>query len=159
MNQGYPQQPQQPKKGMSTLAIVLIVLGVLLVLFLGTCAAGALWFTHEVKEVEKNLGEGGLVLASPPDVISALGGAKKDYVGAWTSKSGRSTMTIAPNGEIHLKLNEGESKEEITAPIAAFIGDDIDIKVGLELRIKVTSAPHQSGSKWAMTAKNIDWER
>lgn len=156
MNQG---MPPQPKKPMSTAMVLLIVFGVVLVLGLGTCAAGVLWFRSEVKEVEKNLGEGGLVLASPPEVTTALAGPKKDYVGSWHSKRG-STLDITSSGELHMKLDEvGGTKEEFNAPIAAFIGDDMDLKVGLELRIKVSSTPHQADGKWHMTAKSIDWER
>lgn len=126
---------QAPKKGMSTLAIVLIIGGVVLVLGIGTCAAGAVWLGHKAKEVTENLADGGLILVSPPEVVAELAGPKKDYVGTWTSESGKSTLDINPDGNFKLVQDERGSKETLSAPIAAFAGSDLEVRLGITLKV------------------------
>lgn len=152
--------PQQaPKKGMSTLAIVLIIAGVLLVLGIGTCGAGALWLGHQVKEVKESIADGGLVLVSPAEVVTDLAGPKKDYVGSWTSASGKSTLDIQPDGSLKLVQDERGTKETLTAPIAAFAGNDIEIRVGLKFELKVSEPPHRVGDHLEMIARGITFRR
>jgi hypothetical protein len=144
-----------PKKGMSTLAIVLIVLVVLLVLGAGTCIAGLYWAKGKV---EQSIGEGGLVLQSPPDVRAALAGPKKDYVGSWRSKRG-STLVIDSLGNLALETDEGSTKEKLNAPIAAFKGDDMEIHALVTIPIRVSSPPKCGADTCEMTAKGIKFER
>lgn len=151
--------PQAPKKGMSTTTIVLIVVGVLLVLVLGTCAAGAVWVGHKAKEIEKNIADGGLVLASPPEVVADLAGPKKDYVGAWTSESGKSTLVIQADGNFNMVLAEDGSTEKINMAIAAFTGNDFEARAGLTFKVAVSEPPHQSRGHWEMTARKIHFHR
>lgn len=147
------------KKGMSTLTVVLIVAGILLVLALGTCTAGAIWVGHKAKEVKENIADGGLVLASPPEVTAELEGPKKDYVGAWTSASGRSQLDIKADGSLALVQNEHGATEKLTAPIAAFAGNDIELRVGLTFKIDVSVPPHRVGDRFEMTARGIAFHR
>jgi hypothetical protein len=146
----------EEKKGLSTVAIVLIVLGVLLVLGLGTCVGGVYWAKSKV---EKELADGGgVTLVAPPDVKEALAGPKKDYVGSWKSKRG-STLDIAETGEMRLNVDEGGGKETLTAPIARFKGDDMEVHMIVTVTIAVAKPPHQEGGTWRMRAKGIDFER
>ena len=90
---------------MSGLMIALIVVGALAVLGLGTCVAGFFLVKAEVKKVAATLGDGGLVLVSPPAVTADLAGSKKEYVGSWRSKHG-STLDIEPNGTMRFEKDE-----------------------------------------------------
>ena len=154
--QGMPPQ----KKGMSTLSIVLIVIGVLVVLVLGTCAAGAIALQREAKKITDDMGDGGLMLVSPPEVKSALAGPKKDYVGHWKSKKG-SALRISAEGDMLLEKDEdGDGmKEKIEAPIVSFSGNDIVQKPFITLTTHVSEAPHNVGDHWEMTADGIKFSR
>jgi hypothetical protein len=148
-----------PKKGLSTLAIVLIIGGVLLVLGIGTCGAGAVWLGHKAKEVKENIADGGLVLASPPEVVAELAGPKKEYVGSWTSVSGKSTLDIQADGAMKLVQDERGTKETLTAPIAAFVGNDIEIRFGITFKVNVAEPPHRVGAGFEMNARGITFRR
>ena len=152
----YPQQPPPQKKGMSALTIVLIVLGVLFVLGLGTCGVAGYWASKKLEDVKQSIGDGGMVMVAPPDVAAALAGEKKEYVGAWRSKSGKSTLLITPAGQLSYSKAETTTKENISgAAIAAFQGNDIVVKMIVTLTIKVTQPPHASGAKTEMVADGI----
>lgn len=157
-----PYETPPAKPGMSALSIALIVLGALLVLTLGTCAAGVFWVGREAKKFEAEIRDGGavVVLASPPAVVAELAGAKKDYVGAWSSARG-STLRIDADGSMKFDKDEdGDGiKEKITAPIAAFRGDDLEVKMVVTLFVRVTQAPHKVGDHWEMTADGVALER
>jgi hypothetical protein len=158
---GYPppQQPLPPKKGMSAVAIVLIVLGVLALLGIGTCAAGILWVRSNANSIMAGLVDGGgFVLTSPPAVTAELAGAKKDYVGAWRSAQG-STLDIDAAGNMTFAKEENGVKKNLAAPIAEFHGDDIVIKVGLPILVRVTRPPHAVAGHWEMTADGLTLER
>ena len=148
-----------PKKGMSTLTIVLIIAGVALVLGLGTCIGGAVWFGHQVTGVKDNLADGGLVLVAPPAVVAELAGPKKDYVGSWSTASGKSTLDIKDDGSLKLVQDEKGSKETLSAPIAAFVGNDMEIRVGLVIKLEVTEPPHQANGHWEMTVRGMKLSR
>ena len=152
-----PTQP--PKPGMSTLTKVLIGGGIALVLVLGTCGAGAVWLGHKAKEVKESIADGGLVLVAPPEVVAALAGPKKDYIGTWTSESGKSSLAIQADGAMKWDQDERGTKETITAPIAAFTGNDIELHFGLIVKIEVSEPPHQTGGRWEMTARKIRFHR
>jgi hypothetical protein len=159
MNQPYA-QPPVPKKGLSTGMIILIVVGVVFLLILGTCAAGVIWAERKASDFAKDMAEGGVVLVSPPAVTSELAGAKKEYVGAWKSKKG-STMHIASSGNFLRELDEdGDGvKEKTEAPIAAFVGDDMQVKLIVTLLFRVSEPPHQVSGVWHMKVDGIDYER
>lgn len=152
-----PPSPPQ-KKGLSGLAIALIIIGVLAVLGLGTCVAGVFYVKAKAEKFADSIDGGGLVLVSPPEVKTELAGAKKEYVGSWTSKKD-STLDIDAEGNLRLVRDEGGAKETLTAPIAAFQGNDIQIKAFVTLTIPVTSPPHRVGDHWSMTAKGVTFER
>jgi hypothetical protein len=149
-----PPSPPQ-KKGLSGLAIALIVIGVIAVIALGTCTAG---FFYVKGKAEGLVDGGGLVLVSPPEVKAELANAKKDYVGSWRSKKG-STLDIDADGNLKLALDEGGAKETLTAPIASFQGNDMQIKAFVTLTVPVTSPPRRTGDQWSMTAKGVTFER
>lgn len=147
------------KKGMSTLSIVLIISGILLVLVVGTCGAGAVWLGHKAKEVKENIADGGLVLVAPTEVVTALAGPKKDYVGAWTSASGKSTLDIGPEGTLKLVQDDRGMKETLTAPIAAFVGNDMEIRFGITIKVDVSEPPHPTSNGFEMVARGITFRR
>jgi hypothetical protein len=105
---GGPQAPMPVKKGMGALGIVLIVLGIVFVLGLGTCVGGYFWVKGKVSDLVEG---GALDLTSPPAVTAALAGAKKDYVGSWTSKKG-STLDIQSNGQMQYVKVKGSGNDE-----------------------------------------------
>lgn len=157
MQQG---MPPEPKKGMSTLTIVLIVMGVLVVLVGGTCAVGVIAVQREAKKISDDLGDGGLMLVSPPEVKTAVAGPKKDYVGHWKSKKG-SSVRISADGEMVFEKDEdGDGmKEKLEAPIVAFAGNDIVQKPLITITTHVSEPPHQNGDHWEMTADGIHFSR
>lgn len=144
---------------MGTGTILLIVGGVLLLLGLGTCAAGAIWVGHRAKEFKENIADGGLVLVAPPEVVTELSDPKKDYVGAWTSESEKSTLEIHSDGSFKLVQDERGTKETLSAPIAAFIGNDLEIRFGLSFKIAVAEPPHRANNRWEMTLRGIPFHR
>lgn len=141
-------------------AIVLIVLGVLGLVLLGTCGAGVYFAKRTADRVAAELADGGgLVLVSPPAVKSELAGAKADYVGSWRASNG-SELDIAPDGNVHyFKKDLSGASETINAPIASFSGNDIEIKIGVSVFIRVSSPPHKVGAHWEMTASGTTFER
>ncbi len=157
MQQAYP---PPPKKKMSTVMVVLIVFGVLGVLGLGTCGVAAFFINKEVKQISASMGEGGLVVVSPANVLVDLAGPKKDYVGSWRSKRG-SALHIGADGTMKLEKDEdGDGvKESLQAPIASFSGDDIQIQMFVNVTVKVASAPKKISDHWEMTADDIHFER
>jgi hypothetical protein len=148
-----------PPKKSNTLVIVLAIIGVVFVLLLGTCAAAGYLLKRKTAELAENIADGGMVLVAPPEVKAELEGAKKDYVGSWTSTSGKSTLDIDADGNVKLVKDEGGMKETITMPIAAFRGNDIEMKAVVTFRIDVPEPPHREGSTWKMRAKGISWRR
>jgi hypothetical protein len=157
---GY-EQPPPPKSGPSALTIILAVLGVLVLLAIGVCVA---LFFYIKREATRLVGEaidgGGLVMASPAAVTSELAGAKKAYVGSWKSAHG-STLDIDASGYMDYEKDEdGDgNKESIKAPIAAFHGDDMEVKLVVTLTVHVTGAPHKVGDTWEMTADRVTLTR
>ncbi len=151
--------PSPPKKS-NALFIVLGIVGVLLVLLAGTCAVGVFFVKKTTQEIAENLADGGMVLVAPPEVKAELAGPKKDYVGSWRSLSGRSSLDIDSDGNLRLEKDEGGGKETYTMPIAAFRGDDIEVKPVVTLRIEVEEPPHQLPSgRWQMKAKGVTFQR
>jgi hypothetical protein len=151
--------PPSPPKKSNTLAIVLAIIGVLFVLLIGTCAAGTWFLKKKTAEFAENIADGGMVLVAPPEVKAELAGAKKDYVGSWTSASGKSTLDIDADGNVKLVKDEGGMKETITMPIAAFRGNDIEMKAVVTFKIDVPEPPRQEGGTWKMRAKGVSWQR
>jgi hypothetical protein len=150
-------QPPQ-KKGMSVLAIVLIVLGTLLLLGVGTCVAGAFWLKGKAEGALGELADGGgIVLASPPAVKAELAGPRKAYVGSWHGSGG--DLIIDADGNLKFDKHKASGmKESLNAPIAAFVGNDIEIRVLVRMVVKVTP-PHKVGDHWEMTADGVTLER
>lgn len=153
-----PQTPPQ-KKGLSGLAIALIIIGILLVLGMGTCAVGVYFVKKEANKLTEGMADGGgLMLESPAEVKAAIAGDKKDYVGSWKSARG-STLDIDADGNFKLVYDEGGVKETLTAPIAAFRGNDIQIRVFVTITVAVSSPPQRVGDHFTMTAKGTKFER
>lgn len=151
-----PAAPQ--KKGLSGLAIALIIIGVVAVLGLGTCVAGMFYVKAKAEKFADSLDGGGLILVSPPEVKAELAGPKKDYVGSWRGGK-NSSLDIDAEGNLKLVRDEGGAKETFTAPIAAFQGNDMQVKAFVTLTIPVTSPPRRVGDHWTMTAKGVVFER
>ena len=154
-----PQTPPQ-KKGLSGLAIALIIIGILLVLGMGTCAVGVYFVKKEATKLTEGMadGGGGLMLESPAEVKAELAAGKKDYVGSWKSARG-STLDIDENGNFKLVYDEGGVKETLTAPIGAFRGNDIQIRIMITITVAVSSPPQRVGDHFTMTAKGTKFER
>jgi hypothetical protein len=149
---------EKPGSAYRIVAVVLIVVGVLALLGIGTCALGAFIVKRKVDKVASEIADGGIVLAAPPAVKAELAGPKKDYVGSWRSAAG-SSLDIDPDGNMKYVKDEGGAKESITAPIAAFRGDDIEVKFGITLTVRVTEPPRLIGTTWQMKANGVAFER
>jgi uncharacterized cupin superfamily protein len=105
---------------------------------------------------------GGPVIVSRSEVCTALSTTKALYVGAWTSRSGRSTLTVAANGTLRFAQDEGGITEVIEGPIEAFTGDDIVVRKGATVTIKVTQPPRfvgALGGHYEMSSRGLDFER
>ena len=152
-----PPSPPQ-KKGLSGLAIALIIIGVVAVLGLGTCVAGVFYVKAKAEKFADSIDGGAVVLVSPPEVKAELAGAKKEYVGSWKSKKD-STLDIDADGNLKLVRDEGGAKETLTAPIAAFQGNDIQIKAFVTITIPVTSPPHRVGDHLVDDGQGRHFER
>lgn len=154
MNQ--PPGGPAPKKGPSIIVVILALIGGFAVLGLGTCALGAFWVKNKAETLLE--GGAGLVMESPPEVKAELAGPKKEYVGYWVSERA-SRMVIAPDGQFAFVKQEGGMNESFRAPIAAFRGNDIEIKPFIAVVIAVTEPPHEVAGKWRMTARGITFYR
>lgn len=154
---GQPQYPQQPPKSGSSLKTVLIVLGVVMVLGLGTCVGSCLYIKSAASDMVQSMADGGMPLSSPEEVRTALAGAKKDYVGEWKSAGG-SELTIDESGSLHIEKKEGNNKNNLSAPIAAFEGDNIIIKVFVKVTFRVT-APKRVGNEFEIVVDGITFRR
>jgi len=144
-----------PKKGASVLTIVLAIIGAVALLGFGTCVAGAFWVSNKAKAA---LEGGGFTRESPPEVVTALAGPKKDYVGLWVSERG-SRLALDERGRLAFVKAEGGMNESFRAPVAAFKGNDIELHLFVTVTIAVTEPPHQVDGKWRMTAKGIVFYR
>lgn len=145
------------KKGLSGIAIFFIVCGVLTVLALGTCGVSALIIKNKWDGL-KDDDAGPLVLVSPPEVKAELAGPKKDYVGAWKSAHGN-TVVISADGAFAWSYDEGGTKSSMNAAIAAFKGNDIELRAFIRMTYPVTNPPHREGDRWSMTMKDVTFER
>jgi len=47
----------------------------------------------------------------------------------------------------------------MTVPIGAFRGNDIVIRLGIDIKIAVTEPPHKVGKDWIMVARGITFRR
>jgi hypothetical protein len=157
----YPQQPPPSRQEAkwTPLKIGLIIGGMMLFSIITTCGVAAYRGYSTFKEVSANLGEGGIAISSPPEVVTELNGPKKDYIGSWLSTSNKSSLVILENGHMVYHRNEGQNKEEITAPIAKFSGNNIECHFGVKITIAVTTPPHKVGDKFEMVVDGITMTR
>jgi hypothetical protein len=159
--QPYAPPGPPPKKGIGTLGIVLIVIGIVAVVGIGACVGIAFWVKGKAEGIAAEVADGGALIAvSPPDVKAALAGPKKAYVGHWKSKKG-STLAIDADGNMDFEKDEdGDGqKEKIDAPIAAFVGNDMQVKIFVTLTVKVSDPPSNSSGTWKMRADGIELVR
>ena len=117
------------------------------------------WVQKKVTEVAQGAADGGLVMVSPPEVVAELAGAKKGYVGEWRGVGNASTLDIDPQGNVRFERITGGSSEKLTAPIAAFVGSDMEFRAVIKLTIPVSEPPHEVGDHWEMTAKGVKLRR
>jgi hypothetical protein len=161
-NPGYPQPPQgqyqqQPQKSGGGLKTVLIVLCVLLVLGFGACVGTCMYVKSAATDMVQSMQDGGMVLTSPEEVQTALAGPKKDYVGDWTSPAG-STLSISSNGQFNFEQKETGKKRNISAPIGAFEGDNIVVKLIAKITYVVTP-PKKVGSEYVIVVDGVKLTR
>jgi hypothetical protein len=146
---------------MSVVAIVLITLGVVFLLCVATCVGGAFFLKHKAEGFIESVAEGGkLVLVAPDEVKAALAGAKKDYVGSWSSKKG-STLTLDANGNLQFDKDEdGDGvKEKFSAPVAAFVGNDMQCEAIVTITFHVTQPPKMVDGHWQMVVDGVPLSR
>jgi hypothetical protein len=138
---------------------LLIALGIVVVIgsIVGTVVL--FWVQKKVTEVAKDAADGGLVMVSPPEVVAELAGPKKAWVGEWRGVGNASTLDIDAQGNVKLVRITGSSTEKLTAPIAAFVGNDMEFRAVIKLTIPVSEAPHEVGDHWEMTAKGVKLRR
>ncbi|MGH7297990.1 MAG: hypothetical protein ACRELB_23830 [Polyangiaceae bacterium] len=107
---------------------------------------------------------------SPEAVRSQLRGAKKGYVGSWSSSDRvlSASLDIGATGDIsydessRLRATRGEAGdlEADDLHISAFEGDDIVVGgFTPPLRIRVTSRPHEVGDHVEMTSNGVRFVR
>lgn len=147
---------------MSTLAKVLIVIGVVALLGVGTCVGAGFFLVNKASDVVADLADGGgktLVLVSPPEVKAALAGPKAAYVGAWRGAGGDFSLDIEADGALRFAKKSGGSDSNVNAPIAAFRGDNIELKAFLTVTLHVTEAPHKVGDHWEITVDGVKMQR
>jgi hypothetical protein len=144
--QGAPFQPvpQTPKKS-NTLVIVLGIIAGIFIIGGAACAGCVFYAKNKAEEGLQSLADGGgLMLTSPEAVTTALAGPKKGYVGRWVAADG-STLQIDEDGHMRLEKKAGNQKTD--APIAAFVGDDIQVKLFVTITYKVSKAPAPGGTE------------
>ncbi|MBP9113680.1 MAG: hypothetical protein KBF88_12785 [Polyangiaceae bacterium] len=146
MNQ--PRPPESPQKN-NTLKVVLLTMVGIFVLGAGSCAACGLLVTSKAKSMVSGLADGGAMLVSPPAVISELAGPKKGYVGSWTAADG-STLEISAAGQFSLQKRGGGNNSNISAPIAAFAGDNIVVNLFVTLTYRVSKSPGATGTEMVL---------
>jgi hypothetical protein len=157
MNQQQYMQP--PPQKSNTLKIVLIVLAALFVVGGASCAGCFFYGKSKLTELGENLADGGLMMASPKDVVDALAGPKKDYVGSWKSAAG-STCSIQENGSFTIAMNEGGDKKRMEGiSIAAFEGNNIVVKMLIKMTFVVSKAPTKSGPGAEMTLDGVTFTK
>jgi len=142
---------------MSTLAKVLIAIGVVAVLGFGACVGAGFFLVNKAGDMVHDLADGGgktLVLVSPPEVKAALAGPKAAYVGAWKG-AGENSLTIDQDGAIAFSKNSGGSNSNMNAAIAAFRGDNIELKAFVTVTLKVSEPPHKVGDHWEITVDGV----
>jgi hypothetical protein len=86
----------------------------------------------------------------PRDVVTAVHGPKRDYVGDWKCEGGQD-FTIDAEGRYD------DDGLENSVPITAFEGDDV--VVGNLRRLRVSSPPHRVGDHFEMTADGFTYKR
>jgi hypothetical protein len=150
-------QPPQATKSNQTLKTVFIVLGVLFLLGMTTCIGTCMYAKGKVSEFAASIGDGGLTLSSPEAVRDALAGPKKDYVGQWVNPKG-TKFEIDADGSFKFEKSEG-STSTTNAPIAAFSGNDIVIKVFVTVTFKVSTPPHRVGDHMEMVMDGLIFTR
>ena len=137
---------------------LLVVLGVVVVI--GSIAGVVLlfWVQKKATQVMGDAKDGGIVLVSPPEVIAELAGPKKGYVGEWRGPD--TQLDVDAQGNVRFeRVTAAGSTEKITAPIAAFAGNDMKFRAFIEFTIAVSEAPHEVGDHWEMTAKGVKLRR
>jgi hypothetical protein len=138
----------------NTLKVVLIVLGALFVLGAGTCVGTCMYAKSKVTELAASIGEAGVTLASPPEVRAALAGPKSDYLGTWSNGKG-GVFEIAADGAFKFEKEGGKT----VAPIAAFDGNNIVIKVLVTITFKIAVAPHRVGDHFELVMDGATFTR
>lgn len=141
-------------KGLKKILVAVVVV-VVIGSILGTI--GLFWVQRKVADVAKDVADGGLVMVSPPEIVAELAGAKKGYVGEWRGRE--TTLDIDPQGNVRWVRGTGESSEKLSAPIAAFIGDDMEFRAVIKITLAVSEAPHEVGDHWEMTVKGVKLRR
>ena len=138
---------------------LLIALGIVVVIgsIIGTVVL--FWVQKKVTEVAKGAADGGLVLVSPPEVVAELAGPRKSWVGDWRGIGNASTLDIDAQGNVKFERITCSSTEKITAPIAAFVGNDMEFRAVIKFTIVVSEPPHEVGDHWEMTAKGVKLRR
>ena len=86
----------------------------------------------------------------PPDRL--------DYAGQWESDT--VLLVISPEGAVHYRRHEGNSKVNIDAPIKAFEGDDFVVGVGpFTTKFAVSKRPRLVDGQWRMTVDGRELTR
>jgi hypothetical protein len=162
MNQQPMMQPP-PQKG-NGLKIALIVIAVLFVVGGASCVGCYYYAKSKVTELGDSIADGGaMTLVAPKEVVDALAGPKKDYVGDWSAKDG-STLEIDAAGNLEMELkgagtgaSSGSSKTKMA--IASFVGDDFTVKLFMSITYKVSKPPTKTADGYEMTVNGKTYTR
>jgi hypothetical protein len=102
---------------------------------------------------------------SSPEIIAALRGPKRGYVGAWVQSDADGApayLDIGPRGGIRYRYESTAPpyrKERIEGLVARFVGNDIEVSGASPGLIVVSDPPQRSGDRWQMRAMKKTFER
>jgi hypothetical protein len=148
---------------------ILVLVGAVLLAALGSCVTGLFWLKAKagggtvVELVERVMP---ITFFAPSAVKAALAGPRKDYVGWWTAGEDVQ-LFIASDGNLKWERRQDDptgrvpsyTVETIEAPIAAFAGDDIVVKLVFKKVLRVSRPPHEVGEHWEMTVEGVSLKR
>jgi hypothetical protein len=147
-----PPPPRAPKSPLKIVAIVAAaILGVLAVG--GYLALHAYDASRAMKEVWT--GEAGPPMTQQ-EVLAALAGPKKDYVGRWTTPMGSGVLQIGPDARVAYAGQRGFANGRANGRIESFTDDAFYV---MTFRFSVEKPPERVGGRWVMRVRGQTWER
>jgi hypothetical protein len=144
--------PKPPTRPLRIVAIVAaVVVGVLVVG--GFIVVSAIDTKSALQELATS--EGGPPMTEE-EVLAALSGPKKDFVGRWSTVTGDGVLHIQADGRVGYSMKRGLARENANARISSFTDDAFYV---MTFRFPIESPPRRVGGKWVMKVRGHTWER